>query len=320
MLAQLLRRLLIIPLVLLIVNFLAFAYAHVALYVQLSLNPFGTVQPPPNVPALYSEYGAQVLRGEFGVLPTGAGVSLLAALAEAAMKSAGLLLIATALSIVVGLLLGVAAVRVEPPRIAPWLPPITSLGLAVPSFYVGMLFIAASVLLALRGLPEFPIPLSGFGWDAHLILPTLALILRPTMQIAQVTASLLVDEIRKQYVVTARSVGNTWRTIRRKHTLRNILAAVVLTITGAFRLSLGELILVEWLFVWPGLGRLLTLTLIAPNVAGPGGITGGGQFFLNPTLLTALITIFALLFLLADVVAFGLVRAADPRLRGEGGA
>jgi peptide/nickel transport system permease protein len=319
MLAPLLRRLLLIPLVLVVVNFIAFAYAQVGLYVQLSLNPYGTTQAPPDVPALYREYGAQLLHGEFGVLPAGAGVPLLEALADAAVKSAGLLLIATVVSVALGLLLGVSAVRIEPPRIAPWLPPLTSVGLAMPSFYLGLLFIGASVLLALRGLRAFPLPLFGFGWDAHLILPVLALMLRPTMQIAQVTASLLVDEIHKQYVVTARSVGNTWRAIRRKHTLRNVLAAVVLTITGAFRLSLGELIIVEWLFGWTGLGRLLALTLIAPNIAAPGGVLGGGQYFLNPPLLTGLVTLFAVAFLLADLVAFGLVRAVDPRLRGEGG-
>jgi ABC-type dipeptide/oligopeptide/nickel transport system permease component len=319
MLTQLLRRLLLIPLVLALVNCLAFAYAHTALYVQYSLNPYGTVRPPPDVPVLYGEYGAQVLRGDFGVLPVGAGAPLLTALVEAAGKSAGLLLIALTVSVGVGLLMGISAVSVNPPRIAPWLAPFTSTGLAMPSFYIGTLFVAASVQLALRGVEQFPIPLSGFGWDAHLLLPVLALMIRPTMQIAQVTASLLADEARKQYVVTARSVGNTWRTIRRKHTLRNILAAVVLTITGAFRLSLAELVLVEWLFVWPGVGRMLALTLIAPNVAGPGTLTGAGQFFLNPQLLTALVTLFAALFLIADFLAFGLVRAADPRLRSEEG-
>jgi ABC-type dipeptide/oligopeptide/nickel transport system permease component len=278
---------------------------------------------PPDVPALYAAYLQQALSGDFGAMPqAGAPEPLAEGLARAAGASAGLLALAFVLSVLIGLGLGLASVRVNPPGVAPWLTPFITLGLSVPSFYLGTLFVALAVYLALQGLPDFPLPLSGFGWDAHLVLPTLALMLRPAMQIAQVTATVLADEFHKQYVVTARSVGNTWRTIRWKHALRNIAAAVVQTVAGAFRLSLVELVLVEWLFSWPGLGRLLALTLIAPNIAGPGTIGGGGLYFLDPTLLPALITLFALAFLLADALASAVAHAADPRLRlvDEGGA
>jgi peptide/nickel transport system permease protein len=264
---------------------------------------------------LYAGYAQGLLRLDFGQLPVGADQPVLEALAQAAQASLGLLAVALGLGVLAGLALGLAAVRVEPAGVAPWLAPLATLGLAMPSFYLGTLFIAASVYLLLRGVEAFPLPLSGFGWDLHLVLPALALMLRPAMQIAQITASLLADEMRKQYVVTARSVGNTWRRIRRRHALRNVVAPVLLTIAGTFRLSLGELVLVEWLFNWPGLGRLLAQTLVAPDFAAPGALTGGGQFFLNPPLLAALLTVFALAFLLADALASSLARSADPRLR-----
>jgi peptide/nickel transport system permease protein len=311
------RRLVLVPLVLVLINFSAFAYAHLAQYVQQASNPYGTGAQRPAVLPLYADYAQRLLRLDFGQMPNARpGESILDSLAPAAVASAGLLALAFVLSVAFGLALGLAAVRVEPARIAPWLTPFTTFGLAVPSFYVGLLMIGLAVYLALRGQSDFPLPLSGFGWDAHLIVPTLALMLRPTMQITQVAAGLLVEEIRKQYVVTARSVGNTWRTVRWKHALRNALAPVLLTIAGSLRLSIGELVLVEWLFSWPGLGRLLTLTLIAPNTASPAGVTGSHVvFFLNPPLLAALLTIFTLLFLLMDALASSLVRAADPRLR-----
>ncbi len=319
MLNYLPRRLFLIPLALVFINFAAFAYTHLALYVQQASNPYGTLAERPGVLALYVEYAQHLLRGDFGQMPQqGTPEPLMAGLARAAGASAGLLTLAFTLSAGLGLALGLASVRINPTRIAPWLAPLATLGLSMPSFYIGTLFLALVVWLALHGVKNFPLPLSGSGWDAHLILPTLALMLRPTMQIAQVTAGLLADELDKQYVVTARSVGNTWRVIRWKHTLRNILAAVTLTIAGAFRLSLGELVLVEWLFSWPGLGRLLAFTLIAPNIAAPGLVGGGGHYFLDATLTPALITLFALIFLLADALASLLVRAADPRLRAAG--
>lgn len=320
MLRYCLRRLFLIPLVLVAVNVIGFAYAHAARYVQQLQNPYGTRARPPDIPALYADYAAGLAQLNFGSLQAGARTPLLETLGEQAQASLGLLAIVALLSAVAGLLLGLAAVRVQPPGVAAWLTPFASLGLATPSFYLGTLFIALSVFLVLRGWREFPLPLSGFGWDEHLVLPTLALMIRPTMQIAQVTAHLLADEIRKQYVVTARSVGNTWQTIRWKHALRNALAPALLNVFGAFRFSVGELVLVEWLFSWPGLGRLLALTLIAPNMATPASVEGGGQFFLNPNLLAMLLALFTLIFLTLDTLASGLARTADPRLRAAEGA
>ncbi|MBL8045624.1 MAG: ABC transporter permease [Anaerolineales bacterium] len=311
-----LRRLLILPLILLAANFLGFAYAHVSLFAQALAHPFGGTPEFPNLIQLYGEYVGGWPQLNFGQYPIGVEVTVPAAVLEASGKSLGLLFVAALLSMVVGLALGLFSVRVNPPGLAPWLTPLTSFGLAIPSFYLGTVVLAISVWLILRGIEEFPLPLGGFGWDAHLIMPVLALMLRPTLQIAQVTSNLILDEVRKQYVVTARSVGNTWHRIRWRHVLMNALASIVLTLAGAFRLTLGELVLVEWMFSWPGLGRMLVMTLLAPRVASIGGhFSEAGQFFLNPPLLAALITFFALLFTVSEVLSTSVARAADPRLR-----
>jgi peptide/nickel transport system permease protein len=156
-----------------------------------------------------------------------------------------------------------------------------------------------------------PFPMQGFGWDRHMVLPTLALMARPMMQIAQLTAGVLSGELSKQYVVAGRSLGLTWRAIRTKHALFNILAPVILTITGSFRLLVGELVVVEWLFDWTGLGRLLAQTLVPPLLSS----SAGTALFLDPGVVALVLTIFAALFLVADVLASFLVRVIDPRLR-----
>jgi ABC-type dipeptide/oligopeptide/nickel transport system permease component len=89
------------------------------------------------------------------------------------------------------------------------------------------------------------------------------------------------------------------------------LAAVILTIAGSVRLLVGELILVEWLFQWPGLGRLLGWTLVPPLLSS----SSGGPLFLNPPVVAAVLTIFATIFLVTDFVAAVLARVVDPRLR-----
>jgi peptide/nickel transport system permease protein len=153
------------------------------------------------------------------------------------------------------------------------------------------------------------------GWDAHLVLPILALTIRPTVQIARVTAEMMASELDKQYIVAARAFGFPWRSILYKQAFRNALAPVMLTIASSFRQLVGELILVEFLFSWPGLGNLLAQALIPPAIATVGGLSGAKIIFLYPPLVTMLVTVFALLLLSVDTLVSILVRLFDPRLR-----
>jgi ABC-type dipeptide/oligopeptide/nickel transport system permease component len=315
-----LRRLLILPIALLAINFVAFSYAILAQRVQQSQNPFGSnVDVSVSILPLYRAYLSNVLTGDLGQMPLvgSAAPPFRTVVFDAAGASLALLTVAFLLSLAAGLVLGLAAVRANPRAIRPWLPPLTSAGLASPSFFVGALGIALVLALYLRSgeNARLILPLNGYGLDLHLVLPVLALAIRPAMQIAQTTAGVLVDELGKQHVVTARSLGIPLHTIRRKHALRNVLPAVILVIAAALRLMAGELILVEWLFGWPGLGKLLASALLPPNVASAGGLAGATRNFLHPELVAIILTIFGLLFLLADLISSLAAYAVDPRLR-----
>lgn len=324
MLRFILRRLLLLPPILLLVNFFGYAYAYLVLPLRASRIPYVLhLALPGRGPLLsdYLDYLWGVLRLDLGEMALGqAGRGLAEDLGRAIPASLGLLGIALVVSTVAGLGLGLLAARTDPPRRKLWLPLLSTLGMAMPSFYIGVLLLLVVFLYVLnfpgRGLP---LPAQGFGWDLHLLLPTLALMVRPTVQIAQATSGLLVDELGQRYVVTARSVGHRWEVIRRRHVLRNVLAPVVLTIAGSLRLLVGELILVEWLFRWPGMGYLFARTLIPPeaNVAMVSAIRAAA--FLNPAVVSTILTVLAGLFLLTDLIASALVRALDPRLRAPVG-
>ncbi len=305
-----LRRLTLIPFVLLLANFAGFAYAHLVRPLQLANNPLVALshEAAPLLPA-YGAYLRDAVRLDLGAIPP-AGAPVLQTVAAAAGASLGLLAVALLFSTTAGVLLGLVAVRGDPPGIAAWLTAATTLGLAMPAFYIGSLAVLAVLNLLIYGSVIKPPPIQGFGWDAHLILPTLVLAARPTAQVAQVTASLLAAEMDKMYVTAARSVGVPLRTIRRRHALRNIVAPVATAAFTALRLMIGELILVEWIFSWPGLGRQLALTLLAPeSTAGPRPI------FLHAPLLAATLTVLAAVFLAGDLLAGIAARVADPRLR-----
>lgn len=319
-----LRRLLLIPIALLIVNFLGFTYAHYAKPLRAEQTPFVRAEEAgPLLPA-YRSYLNSVFQLNFTdqvAVPgeSRSGPQIVGeVLWNAAQASLGLLSLALVISAILGFLLGLAAVKDNPPIVRRWLTWISTIGLAMPSFYIGSLLIFAMVYYVIRQGPgtSMPLPVDGFGWDLHLVLPTIALIVRPTVQLAQTTAGLLSGELDKQYVVAARSVGHKWRDIRNRYAMRNILAPLFLMMASLLRLLVGELILIEWLFRWPGLGRLLAWTLVPPQLTS----SAGSPLFLNAPVLATTLTIIAAMFLVTDFIAALLVRIYDPRVRAnEGG-
>jgi peptide/nickel transport system permease protein len=301
MLRSLLIRLLFFPLALLLANCIGFVLPTAA--AQLGAFEQGREQPLLAVLGqafvAYGGFLQGVLRGDLGSFDPGTGpVPVTTLLANSVVASLGLLALALALSVLFGILLGRAAVKIDPPGVSIWLTSFATVGLATPGFYAGTLILSAVALLVIYGpwpVGAFPIPVQGYGWDLHLLFPTLVLMLQPTARIAQVTASMLTGELGKQYVVAARSLGHTWPTIVNRLAFRNIVVAVIATVAGSLRILVAELVIVERLFNWPGLGQLLL------------------TFF--PALLASTLTIFAAIFLLADAVTVILARVYDPRLR-----
>ena len=309
------RRLLIIPPILLLISFLGFSYAHLARPVRASRIPYlvSEVAPTGKLQDAYADFLGGALALDLGSM-AGDDQTVLSAILEAALASAGLLAIAFVLSLIIGSILGFLGARANPSRVSRWIPLTSTVGLSMPSFFIGTLLVVGIVAIALRNPGSgFFLPTSGFGWDVHLILPVLTLLVRPTLFIAGVIAGLLVFEFEKQYITTARSQGNPWNVIRRRHAFKNVLAPIAIAIALSTRLLVGELILVEWLFGWPGLGSLLAQTLIPSLVS----FRIGSPLFLDPPVVATLVTIIAGLFLAIDLFASGFVRTVDPRLRAD---
>lgn len=318
MLRFLLNRLMAIPLALALVHFFGYAYASLGRWYQITQNPFfaGSLTPPP-VLSEYADYIGQLVQLKSEKMPGGSVESIADAVLRTGRASLGLLAIAFATSLLLGLLLGLAAVRVKTHGVAGWLVPVSAVSLSMPSFYIGAVILSASLYYLFWAEPgaKLPFPLRGFGWDIHLVLPVTVLMLRPAMQIAQVTATGLAEELGRQYIVTARALGHTWRRVRWRTALKNALVPIVLAVGAAFRLLIVELILVEWLFGWPGLGRLLAETLFRPQTASMlNASVGLGTSFLYPPVVAAGLAVFALLFLLGDTLISVLIRLCDPRL------
>lgn len=126
----------------------------------------------------------------------------------------------------------------------------TFIGTAIPRFLLALLLIYVFAL-QLKWLPV----LGGTGWKS-LILPVITLSLPLSGQyIRQIRAAIL-DEMQKDYVTGAVSRGLKKKTVWLRYVLKNVLGTII-TLTG---LSIGALmggtIVVETIFVWPGIGKL----------------------------------------------------------------
>ena len=138
------------------------------------------------------------------------------------------------------------------------------LGLAVPSFWLGIL------LMLLFAVKLQWLPLLGYvnfsenpvEWLRHLLLPAFALgFIRAAILTRMIRVSML-EELEKEYVTVARAKGVKEYVVIMHHTLRNALLPVI-TIAGLqFGYLLGGAIIIEQIFGLPGVGRLL-LTAIS---------------------------------------------------------
>lgn len=303
-----LRRVWTFPLVLLVVNFIGFAFAFYFEPVVASSNPYasGRVILPPLFPE-YFNYLSGFTGLDFGV--TYNGEPVLGAIARLSINSFGLVIIALTLSVALGIYLGRVAVRRDSMKVSPWLVVLATMGLASPGFYIAIILISIFLLITIYG-PGPVVPFQGFGWDAHLILPVLVLMIQPTVKIAQVTSSTLVDELQKPYVKVGISMGFDFRSMKNRFAFRNVIGVISQAVAHSARLMVAELIIIERLFNWPGLGKFIG-TVLHPR-------TGfGATAVLTPPTMAALLTALALIFLSIDLAAILVARLVDPRLQME---
>ena len=126
----------------------------------------------------------------------------------------------------------------------------SQIGMAIPSFWMGIL------LLLLLSVKIKLFPLFGSGSLNHLILPSLSLGIARAAVLLRLTRASMIEELSKEYVVTAKSKGLTERMVHYKHALKNALLPVI-TIAGIqLGYMLGGAIIIEQVFSLPGLGRL----------------------------------------------------------------
>ncbi|MGB3389779.1 MAG: ABC transporter permease [Pseudaminobacter sp.] len=172
---------------------------------------------------------------------------------------------------VLGIVLGVSAGQRAGSLTDDGLSILSLLGASIPSFWLGqllvLLFAVHLGLLPVQGIVNARTQLE--GWDLladvarHTVLPVATLSLVHFTLIARLVRTSIRDVSRTNYIRTAYAKGLPRRRIWYRHGLRNALLPVVTVIGSQFGSVLSGAVLVETIFAWPGIGRLLYESTLA---------------------------------------------------------
>ncbi|MCB1298212.1 MAG: ABC transporter permease [Microthrixaceae bacterium] len=198
------------------------------------------------------------------------GVSLISGhtnaemIANALPVTVSLALIALTWSLIAGVLIGTFAGLNRDSWIDRTLTALTTFGLAVPTFWIGLILVV-TFALQFRMFPAtgFTPITEGVGpWLSHLVLPALALGTTTAAEIARQTRAGMIDVLEQDYIRTATAKGLPRWIVVGKHTTKNA-AIPVVTVFGLQAAALiGGSVIIEQVFAMPGLGSLALRSII----------------------------------------------------------
>ncbi|MBT9148988.1 MAG: Glutathione transport system permease protein GsiC [Dehalococcoidia bacterium] len=167
------------------------------------------------------------------------------------------------------------------------------LGVSMPNFWLGLLLILL-FSVHLGWLPVF-----GRGGIEHLILPAITLGTGMAAITTRLMRSSMLEVLMQNYIRTARAKGLTEKLVIGKHALKNAVIPVVTIVGLQFAHLLEGAVIVETIFAWPGIGRLMVGSIFARDFA----VVQGCVLF------------FALIFVLSNLIVDISYAYLDPRIR-----
>jgi ABC-type dipeptide/oligopeptide/nickel transport system permease component len=305
-----LRRLLLLPVVLLGVSVLVFLVLHL-----VPGNPAqviaGPDAPPETVRAIeqelgldrplpeqYARYLGRVLQGDLG-RSLRSRRPVLSDITDALPNTIELALVAAAITPLLAIPLGVAAAARRGSPVDSGLMLVSTLGITLPVFALAL------GLMWVFGYQLRWFPISGFGgpvWTGDglrsIILPALTLAVGSVATLARLTRSAMLEVLGQDFVRTARAKGLRERVVLLRHGLGNAMLPVVTVLGLQVALLLSGAFVTETVFAWPGIGRLAVLAI-------------QGRDF---PLVQGTVLVIAVLFVLINLAVDVLYAYVDPRI------
>lgn len=268
MTALIIRRLVLAIPLLLIVSFLTFALQSL-IPGDPALSLLGASATPEQLAALRSQlnldqpvlvqygiYLSGLLHGDLGV-SIFTGQPVIQTIAERLPVSLSLIIATTIVSLLVGTALGVLSAT-RGPFVARTSDVMSLVGASLPNFWVGLVLVSvfAVTLFWLPATGYVPFEVSPVLWAQSLVLPIVALSLAAVATVAKVVRDGVATAMGMDYIRTLRAAGVPRRALVWKHALRSSAVTLVTVLGVIFVGALSGTVLVENVFVLPGLGSL----------------------------------------------------------------
>lgn len=242
----------------------------------------------------FGAYIAKLATGDFGTsFRTREPVT--AMIAKRAWPTLQLIFTAMAFSVVIGVPLGFIA-ALKPGGIVDTLAMVVAVsGLSIAKFWLGLVLMYLFAL-KLGWLPSFGY---GDGGLKYLLLPAVTLGVSPMALFARTTRAAVLEIMTADFVRTARSKGMSETRVVKWHMMRNALVIILTTVGLQFGGLMGQAVVVEKLFSWPGIGSLLVDSVLQRDIPAVQGS------------ILVVVLAFLAINLLIDVL-YGVI---DPRIR-----
>lgn len=136
--------------------------------------------------------------------------------------------------------------------------------IAIPDFFWAILAVLlfASWLHLLPATGYAPLADAGvLNWAAHLVLPVLVLSCGFVAHVSRLTRSSMIEVLQSRFVLAARAKGFSNRRVLWRHALPNALLPAITILAVDFGLLIGGIVVIETVFAYPGLGRLLVFAI-----------------------------------------------------------
>lgn len=241
----------------------------------------------------YVHWLSNMLRGDFGESIGFGGRTVTSLLRDAAPNTLQLNVLALVISVGVAVPAGVLAASRRYSLFDGGLMLVSTLGISFPSFWLGLMLIVLFALI-LRWLPPFGIS----DWKSYL-LPVFVLAAEQMALLARLSRSATLEVMEQEFVMTARAKGLAEPRVLVSHVLRNALLPVVTVIGYRIGFLLSGTVVIETVFAWPGVGRLLFQSI--------------GQR--DYVVVQAVVTVGAVVVVVANLITDIVYAYVDPRIR-----
>ena len=241
----------------------------------------------------YVTYLRHAIHGDFGTSLNRKGREVMDIIMSGIRPTASLGLVAFVIAMTVGILLGTISAFSRQRWVSGLVAVISTIGVSVPSFLIALL------MMLVFGVLLGWLPIVGLSSWRHYIMPGIALSLAPIAMIARLVRSSLLEVMRQDYMVLARSKGTPELQVITRHALKNALIPVITYAGPLIATLLTGSFVIETLFSIPGIGAEFVTSVSNRDY----------------TLIMALTIFYGAFIIVANIVTDLITAAIDPRIR-----